>query len=210
MHPTLDEMLALREGSASPDVIAHVAVCERCRSELETLDRVREELWGLPQLQPPPASWDTIRTAVRHRRQLQRRGRWAVVAAALIAGVALWFLVVEVDVSRPGAISEVTESLDVDELIAASGQLERALQVPSLQSRVLTPHEAAEIVVIEDQIALIDLRLARSSDEFPRRQAVELWSDRVELLDELVQARGGMTARGFAHTASFDEERSWR
>ncbi len=210
MHPTLDEMLALREGSASPDVVAHVADCGRCRSELERLDRVREELRGLPQLRPPPGGWDTIRAAVRHRQQLRWRGRWAVGAAALIAGVALWFVVGEVDVSRPGTISGVTESLDVDELIAASGQLERALQVPSLQTRVLTPQEAAQIVVIEDRIALIDLRLERSSNEFPRRQAIELWSDRVELLDQLVQARGGTTAGGFAQTASFDDERSWR
>jgi hypothetical protein len=203
-------MLALREGNADPEVAAHVNDCEGCSGELDRLVGLREALQGLPQLQPPPGGWEAIRGAALRRQELRRRRRWAAAAAALVAGVALWFGVASVDVIRRGAHSEVAGSTDLDALIAASSQLERALQVPSLRTRVLTPREAAQIVVIEDRIALIDLRLARPAGEVASDHAVELWSDRVELLDALVQARGGPTSPAIARNASFDEERSWQ
>ena len=210
MHPTLDEMLALREGNANPDVVAHAAACGRCQAELERLEGLRAELRRLPQLEPPPGGWEGIRAAVRGRQQFLRRRRWAVAAAAVIAGVGVWLVAGRVDVARRGAGFEAAESTDVAELIAASGELERALKVPSLQSRVLTPREAARIVLIEDQIALVDLRLSRASSAVSRRQTVELWSDRIELLDALVQARGGATGLGVVRTANEDDERSLR
>ena len=44
MHPTSDEMLALRDGSVDPDVAAHVENCERCSGNLERLRGLREAL----------------------------------------------------------------------------------------------------------------------------------------------------------------------
>jgi hypothetical protein len=210
MHPTSDEMLALRDGNAGPEVAAHVNDCERCAGELERLDGLREGLRGLPLLQPRPGGWEVIRAAAQRRQELRRRRRWAAAVAALVAGVSLWIGVGPLNLFQPGADSEIVESSDLEALIAASSQLERALQVPSLRTRVLTPREAARIVVIEDQIALIDLRLERPATEVPNRRAVELWSDRVELLDALVRARGGPTSPAINRNASFQEERSWQ
>jgi hypothetical protein len=210
MHPTLDEMLALREGSASPEVAAHVNDCRRCSEELDSLDGLRQALRGLAQLEPPPGGWEKIRAEAQRRHQVRRCRPWAAAAAALVAAVVLWFGVGLVDVFRPEAHSEIADSADLDALITASGQLERALRVPSLRTRVLTPREAAQIVVLEDRIALIDLRLARSADEFPSGRAAELWSDRIELLDALVQARGEAISPGTTRNANFDEERSWQ
>ena len=210
MHPTPDEMLALRDGNADPEIAAHVNDCVRCAGELDRLAELREGLRGLPQLQPPSGGWDVIRVAAQRRQELRRRRRWAAAAAALVAGVALWLGVGSLRVFQPGTDSEVVGSANLDALIAASSQLERALQVPSLRTRVLTPQEAAQIVVIEDRIALIDLRLARPAGDVPSGHAVELWSDRVELLDALVQARGGTTSPAINRNASLYEERSWQ
>lgn len=210
MHPTSDEMLALRDGSVDPDVAAHVENCERCSGNLERLRGLREALRRLPQLQPPPGGWEVIRTAAQRRQRLRVRRTLAIAAAAAVAGVALWFGIGSVDLRGPVAPSDAAGSPDLDALIAASGELERALQVPALRTRVLTPREAARIVVIEDQIALIDLRLAQPAADVPRDQAVGLWSDRVELLDALVQARGGATSATGMRNASLHDERSWQ
>lgn len=210
MHPTSEEMLALRDGDADRDVAAHVNECERCSGELDQLLALREALRALPQLQPPSGCRQMIRAAAQRRQRLKRRRLLMGAAAAVVAAVGLWFGIGFTVVPGPEPRAEIGGSADLDALIAASGQLERALQVQSSRERVLTPREAARIVVIEDRIALIDLRLAQPAGEVPKDQAVGLWSDRVELLDALVQARGGAVAPPDMRNAKYTEEGSWQ
>ena len=120
--------------------------------------------------------------------------RFALAAASVlvVAAVSLVarFGAVRSDPKPPG-ISETR--LAVEHLSNASRELEFVLQDPSLQSRVLSPRRAAMIVELEDRIALVDIALAQNTDQEPDQRAVVLWSDRVELLDALVTARGGET-----------------
>lgn len=210
MHPTTDDMLALLDGDANAECTEHVNRCVRCSGELVELEEIRAALRGLPQLQPPRGGWEAMRTSAQHRRSLHRRLRLAAAAAVVAVGVAMWLGVGSVDVFRSEARSQRFESADLDALIEASGQLERALHVPALSTRVMTPQEAARIVMIEDGIALIDLQLARTVEGSPSARDVELWSDRIELLDALVQARGAIPFLRTARNAHFDEERSWQ
>jgi hypothetical protein len=93
------------------------------------------------------------------------------------------------DESTPPGITE--PRVAVEHLSAASRELELVLQDPSLRSRVLSPQRAAVIVELEDRIALVDRALAENADQEPGARTVVLWSERVELLDALVAARGG-------------------
>lgn len=194
MHPKLDELLALRNGDGAGDVARHVERCEHCRAELEGLRLMASELNSLPSFSPPGDTWSEIRHRVISHRRRSTRVRLALAAAAVlaVAAVALVarFGAVGSDPSRLG-ISETRVA--VEHLSNASRELEFVLQDPSLQSRVLSPRRAAMIVELEDRIALVDIALAQNTDQEPDQRAVVLWSDRVELLDALVTARGGET-----------------
>jgi len=185
--------LALRDGDAPPEVATHVAQCAICAAELEDLRRLRDELRRLPVLDPGGDGWERLGWRIGTARRRLIRRRWLAAAAMLIAGailVAAGLMVSGRQPGRPAARAAADEAV-IDHLISASRQLELVLQSPALRSRVLTPGEAAEIVDLEDGIALIDARLAASDAGMPRDQQVVLWTDRVGLLDELLQARGG-------------------
>jgi hypothetical protein len=118
--------------------------------------------------------------------------RLGVAAAALLA-VATAAIIGNLGprVEDSGVVSASEAREVVEELSNASKELELVLRAGSLQSSVLSPRQAAMIVELEDRIALIDLAIAQSFDREPDMSAVALWSDRVELLDALVVARGG-------------------
>jgi hypothetical protein len=107
----------------------------------------------------------------------------------ICAGVTTLFLASRADSQRPGIAKAAAADDGLEELIAASQELESVLQ-RSASDRVLSSQEAARIVLLEDGIALIDAHLASADQHVPRPEVAELWLDRVELLGALVQARG--------------------
>jgi len=192
MHLESEELLALRDGEARPEVAAHVAGCPACAAELEHLRAVARELAGLPVAGPPADRWATIAAAVEAERRGRRRLRTGLAAAAAVAvvGVAIAALVLA---PRPGTRAAGAGDAavsDLEQLIGASHQLESVLQGSELEGRVLSSRDAAWIVDLEDRIALVDARLAGPEPGLSREQAVALWLDRVELLDALVEAHG--------------------
>jgi hypothetical protein len=194
MHPKLDELLALRDGEGAAETARHVEQCELCRAELEELRATAHALGDLPSFEAPDGAWPEIqRRIVVHRGRSLRR-RFGLVAASLVAVAAVTLVVrfgVVDDDPIPAGIAE--KRLAVEHLSSASRELELVLQDLSLQSRVLSPGRAAMIVELEDRIALVDIALALNAGEEPDERVVVLWSDRVELLDALVTARGGAT-----------------
>lgn len=194
MHPKMDELLALRDGDGAAETARHVEQCEHCRAELEEVGAMAKALKSLPSFEAPGGAWTDIRHRVVAHRRRTNRARFGLVAASLIA-VATLTLVVRFGVVEndpiPQGIGE--PRLAVEHLSQASRELELVLQNPSLQSRVLSPGRAAMIVELEDRIALVDIALAHHTGEEPDEGAVVLWSDRVELLDALLTARGGDT-----------------
>jgi anti-sigma factor RsiW len=199
MHRTTDELLALRDGDAPPEVARHVDGCASCAAELEELCELKETLCALPELEPESHNWPRIRHAIEADRRRVWRRRVLAAAAVLFVGLSLvasGWLFRDRNVDSPSARAIESDAV-IDHLMTASRELEVVLRNPALRSRVLTPREAAQIVVLEDDIAVIDARLADRGPELPPDQAMALWTDRVGLLDELLQARGGSPpARG--------------
>lgn len=199
MHPTTEDLLALRDGEGAPEHRRHLLQCPECARRLEAMDELRARLRGLPALEPPAGGWQRILAGQRRQRRARRALVWATAAAALLVMAMTAGLVL-----RPGAITPsrlaAARPDDIADLMNASRELETVLRSPSLRSPVLRPAEAARIVALEDQLALIDTQLVTAGDGLPRSRALALWSDRVELLDELVRARGRFDGEGkFRH-----------
>jgi hypothetical protein len=60
-----DRLREAVEESASPESAAHLAVCPRCRREVETLRRTLEELRAVDVPEPSPLFWDHLSARVR-------------------------------------------------------------------------------------------------------------------------------------------------
>lgn len=180
MHPSLEELLAARDGHAEGAIVEHVALCPECRSEVARLQAVRDALRALPRLQPARDLWPGIahaRDEERWQRPLRRLG-WAIATlAVVITGVA----------GARGLIEtwrEARVALQTRELVAESQRLEGALGGPV---GVVRGRTAGTIAELEDRIAIVDAQLtaARQSPD----QTLALWHERVRLLDALASMR---------------------
>ena len=176
-------------------------------------NEVAGALRDLPALPVPDALWLRVRDDFVARQRRAARRRWVAAAcAASIVVAAVGWVGLGTRTPAPVADLEVQDvEQTVEELAAASRQLEEILQTPRLRAPVLTAAEAVAIVELEDRVTLVDeaisgLGRAGSRSPAEAREAVCLWSERVELLDALVEARGLPLSRGNIVYASTD----WR
>ena len=199
MHLTTENLLALRDGEGAPEHRRHLLQCPECARRLESMGELRSELRGLPALEPPVGAWERILAVQRRQQRARRVLVWAAASAALLVMAVTAGLVLRPEATTPSRFPDARFN-DIADLMNASRELEMVLRSPSLRSPVLRPAEAARIVALEDQLALIDTQLVTAGDGLPRSSALALWSDRVELLDELVRARGRFDGDGkFRH-----------
>ncbi|MGE5236032.1 MAG: hypothetical protein ACM3O7_06775 [Acidobacteriota bacterium] len=183
MHASLSELLELRDGASLPATAAHVEQCPACARELERLKEIRDALRTLPQEGPGRDLW---RTVVDGAQVEAARRRWLRVgwAAAALAAV------ITVVAGVRGTIETVREARAAREahaLVAESEQLEVQLRRFQRGDRVMTGLEANMVAELEDRLAVVDARLASAPRrDTPDDQTLNLWSERVRLLDALV------------------------
>lgn len=207
MHPSIDELLALRDGDTVPEVEQHVARCYDCGVRLDQLGKTSQALRELHRLEAPENVWSVISDELDRRRTLRWKWRGAAAAAvmlALLAGAGVGLA----PRSERASVGEIKTDQQLRDLMEASRTLELVVHARSHRSPVLKPSEAARIVVLEDRIAAIDAALSAAAPVQSPSREMALWSGRVELLDELVLARGGAPARGGFTRASVRNERS--
>ena len=185
MHLTLDELLALGDGETDSAAREHVARCTVCSNELTRLAAIRAQLRNLAAEPPARDVWPAIAAAFSAQRRLRR---WVNAGWAAAAMAAMMTLVVGV---RGGveAWHEAALARQTRELVTRSQRLEHALRSLG-EGHVVGGRKIGTIVELEDRIASIDARLARAgSSREPSREAVELWRERVDLLDSLVSVQ---------------------
>jgi hypothetical protein len=193
-HLTMDQLLALREPGSEPGAAAareHVEGCAACAAELDRLHQRVARLRALPTLGPARDLWPAVKSRRRSERRrlvLRRAGLATVALAASLAGIA----VVRSDAVRPGA-PPAAEQLADGELAAvkqSSRALENVLEAYNPQARVVDGHTARIAGVLEDRIAEVDQQLQAAELErnaaMHRRELLQLWRERVGLLDALV------------------------
>ncbi len=204
MHLTTEDLLALRDGEGAPEHRRHLLQCPECARRVEAVAELQDALRGLPEIDPPAGGWQRI-LAEHRRRRARRSVTWAAAAAALVVMAVTAGLVLRPEATTPSRLPDARFN-DIADLMNASRELELVLRSPSLRSPVLRPAEAARIVALEDQLALIDTQLVTAGGGLPRNRALALWSDRVELLDELVRARGRFDGEGEIRHAAYGGE----
>lgn len=190
-HPTLDELLALLDGDAAAATAAHVADCPACQSLLDKTCDLRRRLHALPQLEPRAGGWERLQARRRsdHRTRVWARCGWAAAAA-----MALFTATVAV---RGGveAWNEAKLQRQVQLLVAESQRLEREVRSGEANERVQSGRTAYAIADLEGRIDALDARLAAARRERrPTSEIVELWQQRVALLDDLASVRATRVA----------------
>jgi hypothetical protein len=193
MHPTVQELLDLRDGESSPETATHVAGCSGCAEEVERLKAVAAELRGLPAMRPPADGWPALRSALASER---RRRSMAFGGAGLALAASILLVFVMLPGEKPATQPAVVSSPEIANLMEESRRLEEILRAMGTEGRVVDLWQAGAEVGLQDQIGFIDSRLTEpglrrvSNDDEVRR----LWKSRVDLMNDLVRVRGGRPA----------------
>jgi hypothetical protein len=186
MHCTMEDLLALRAGEGSVWARRHSASCAVCQAELEALYQRVAQLKALPSLRPARDGWPAVRAALRTARRQRRRvmaGWSSLAAAAALTAI----LVMQPFGSRASSGSELTE---LNTIKQRSASLESRLANDELDRRVMSGWEAALAADLEDRIAVIDGQLELGAPpQAPAAQVVDLWRQRVNLMERLYTVR---------------------
>lgn len=182
MHCTMDDLVAVRDGEGSVWARRHVEECATCRGEMDALYQRVAQFKALPALRPPRDRWTAVRDTIVAERTRRRR-RWMRAGLALAAALA-GVMVVGPMIGRPGYAEKLADAK------RQSAQLEDSLQLYDLDGRVMSGTQAELTARLEDQIAALDGRLAQVNEQAAREaQLVDLWRQRVDLMQQLVQVR---------------------
>lgn len=182
MHLTIEDLLDVRDGTAGGDAVDHATRCPDCAAELARLDALRVDLANLTEERPSRDLFPAVveRLDVEQWRRRWVRFGWAAAGFALIVTLAAGV--------RGGreAWQEAKAARATSALVAQSEELEGELR-GYRSGNVLSGLTARNVVEIEDRLAVIDARLAQlQRDGAPSPDAVDLWQQRVMLLDALV------------------------
>lgn len=206
MRYRIEDLLTLRDGEP-----IDTALRDRLQGDpaaaaaLRDLAARRNALAALPQLHPDPTLEARVLAAMHDTagRSNTRRRQWLAVATAatlLTMAVLLWHArpaespdLPPTAATTPGAPAGQRvryERADYDRLVEQSALLEGLLVALPAQRTVMSAGTASTIASLEDQVAAIDARLvlasvARGPDEF----RTELWRERVDVMNALLQVR---------------------
>lgn len=186
-HLSMEALVSLREPGLEPGDTAardHLEGCSYCRAELERLHQRVARLKALPALRPARDRWPQVAARVEAQRR-HRRTRFAgmvgLAAAASIAVVAA--------IGTPASTVSATDPAEIAQAVQRSQALETAIHRYNPESRVLDGRTARITQELEDRIARLDREL-EMADLLQRQerdsQLVQLWRERVGLLDALV------------------------
>ncbi|HEX7238487.1 MAG TPA: hypothetical protein VF405_16085 [Gammaproteobacteria bacterium] len=160
----------------------------------------------LPQLAPPAGVWERVLEGVGARAAARRYRRRAALAAAVVVVAAAIPLTYAATREAPpptwALVRLAPERVQWDEtsyapLIVESARLERVLAQMPPPPPLVVGTTAGTVVGLEDRIAYVDAQLSYAAARDlspPYRKA--LWSQRVELMNALVQVRFAQT-QGF-------------
>jgi hypothetical protein len=197
MHPTLDDLLSLRDGAlAPPGVASHVAECAACRASLDEVTALGTALRSMPLLTPPGDGWARISARLAPARVVHpATARWRLASAGLAASLAL-VAVLATSGRLAAPVGEVVpELVPLADLQHESQRLESVLADMG-GARVVSASAAGEIADLEDHIAALDWQLSSGADALDADQRHALWARRVELMQDLVLVRAGSSRDG--------------
>ncbi|HVX89586.1 MAG TPA: hypothetical protein VG940_11695 [Gemmatimonadales bacterium] len=190
MHCTLEQLVALRE----PDALAepghaeareHLAACEACRAEADRLEQRVARLRAIPVLIPTRDRYAELEQRLVRERRI-RRVRWAGVGGLATAAAIVGLLLVQGMFDPP--VADASQQLS--QVMAESRALEGELARLNPEGRAMDLVTAQVAGQLKSRIAAIDERLQATATAAGQRpdndQLIELWRERVGLMDALV------------------------
>lgn len=197
MHARLDELLSLRDGApVDARVRTHVDACAACAAELARTESLQERLRTLPPAPDLAADgWHAVRSRLAaSRAQGRRLARVAPYAAAasvvaLAVFAALRFTEPRTPASSPAEPLIVLDAESLDDLRTRSQELEALLAALPERPAVARAGTSVPIESLEAQVQWLDHQLSVAGASGRGPQAQELWRDRVEVMNSLVQLR---------------------
>lgn len=187
-HLTIAQLLALREPGSEPGTAAargHLERCGACAAELERLHQRVARLKALPALTPARDLWpvvDARRRSARRTGTLRKIGVAMMALAASLAGVAV------VNTLRDAGAPAVADG-ELAAVKQSSQALESMLDAYDPEARIVDGRTATMAAALEERIAEVDQQLQRAggAGSAPAEaQVLDLWRERVGLLDALV------------------------
>jgi hypothetical protein len=197
MHARLDELLSLRDGApVDARVRAHVDACAECAAELTRIESLQESMRALAPVPNAAADgWAEVQSrlaAARSNGSLAARvapyaAAASVVALALFAALR-WTEAPAPEASKPAPLIVLdTESLD--QLRSRSQELEALLAALPERPAVARAGTSVPIESLEAQVQWLDHQLTVAGAAGQATETEQLWRDRVEAMNSLVQLR---------------------
>ena len=189
MHCTMDQLLALQgtEAVTEPghaEARAHLAECATCQQEAARLDQRIARLRALPVLIPGRDRYAELATKLVRERRF-RRVRWAGVGGLATAAAILGLMVG--NMANP---SRAEGSQQLEQVMKESRVLEGELARLDPDSRAMDLVTAQAAGQLQTRIAALDERLQSAELSSGQRltddQLIDLWRERVGLMDALV------------------------
>ena len=188
-HLDMELLLALDEPGLEPAVVRareHLGGCAECQAERDRLLQRQARLRALPTLTPARDQWPKVAARIKRERN-GRRIRWASGISAIAAALLVTFIL-----GRQQGRDETAQAAEarLRELMARSQALEAAIGSYAPETRVLDGRTSRLAADLEDRIADLDDQLQRvdlqNGPEPTEMQKMQLWQERVGLLDALV------------------------
>ena len=186
MHCTMDQLLALQgtESVTEPghaEARAHLAECASCQQEAARLDQRIARLKALPVLIPARDRYAELEARLVQERRI-RRVRWAGVGGLATAAAILGLMV--------GNPSSAEGTQQLEQVMKESRVLEGELARLDPESRAMDLVTAQVAGQLQTRIAALDDKLQSAelsrSQRLTDDQLIELWRERVGLMDALV------------------------
>ena len=204
-HLSMDQLLALREPGLEPGretALTHLESCHRCRGEADRLAQRVARLRSLPTVRPGRDQFAAVRSRFL-RERLQRRARvagWTGLVLAATLALAVGVRSLTPSPARNPVAAEAGDQ-ELVRMMARSRELEASLRAWDPESRGVNGRTAAISRRLEEQLGSVDQQLemigAYGSVSQPDRiQQLQLWRERVSLLDGLMDVH--LTRASFA------------
>jgi len=213
MHANIEQLLEIKDGFDN-QMTAHVEECEQCQAELAYLGKLSQQLFDAHDYQPGDEHWQRIAEesgllagAVgannvgyqssaeqsRAHQKLSRAGTqnsslsrsiYTLAASVMFVGLVSIFMI-----SQQNSVRQQANQMQasINQLMMNSQGLENVLQQVVVRDERLTPEDQAAAERLYWKLTYVDQALHTANPELPEEaeRIKILWSDRVEVLNEL-------------------------
>ncbi|GGZ97062.1 hypothetical protein GCM10008090_01660 [Arenicella chitinivorans] len=202
MHATVEQLNDLRDGI--PNAMAsHVQSCTQCQAEMAYLDKMAGRIFDTADQAPPEDAWQRILAASElpsaqimalrsHTKQATTnpnssltRAIYTLAASIAFVGLISVFMLNQQSTQQQRASNQMQAS--INQLMLNSRGLETVLQQVVAQNDVLSDDDRAAAERLYWKLTYVDqeLQATNSASQQDAERLQILWSDRVEVLNEL-------------------------